>query len=75
MTRLSSYNYAMPRQVLVPCGLSPLQRQYYKATLEKNLDFFRLTGGKRLLNIIMQLRKVANHPYVVAWCMAERRSA
>lgn len=50
--------------MLVPCALSPLQRQYYKATLENNLELFKSTGHRPLMNVVMQLRKVANHPYL-----------
>ena len=41
----------------------PLQRKYYAALLQKDMD--AVTGGadrSRLLNIVMQLRKCCNHP-------------
>jgi SWI/SNF-related matrix-associated actin-dependent regulator of chromatin subfamily A member 5 len=40
-----------------------LQRKYYAALLQKDMD--AVTGGadrSRLLNIVMQLRKCCNHP-------------
>ena len=47
-------------------GLSPLQRQWYTKILMKDIDILNSTTGKldkiRLLNILMQLRKCANHP-------------
>ena len=42
---------------------APLQRKYYAALLQKDMD--AVTGGadrSRLLNIVMQLRKCCNHP-------------
>jgi SWI/SNF-related matrix-associated actin-dependent regulator of chromatin subfamily A member 5 len=42
-----------------------MQKQYYKALLQKDLEV--VNGGgerKRLLNIAMQLRKCCNHPYL-----------
>lgn len=53
-------------------GLSVMQKKYYKSILEKNLADFAVAGqgtqSKRcktaLLNIIMQLRKACNHPYL-----------
>ena len=44
-----------------PC----VQRKYYAALLQKDMD--AVTGGAergRLLNIVMQLRKCCNHPYL-----------
>lgn len=45
--------------------MSQMQKQYYKALLQKDLEV--VNGGgerKRLLNIAMQLRKCCNHPYL-----------
>lgn len=42
-----------------------MQKQYYRALLQKDLEV--VSGGgerKRLLNIAMQLRKCCNHPYL-----------
>lgn len=49
--------------------LSPLQKKLYKKLLEKDLDAVNGLNGKkesktRLLNIVMQLRKCCNHPYL-----------
>jgi SWI/SNF-related matrix-associated actin-dependent regulator of chromatin subfamily A protein 1 len=47
-------------------GLAPLQRQWYTKILMKDIDILNSASGKldkiRLLNILMQLRKCANHP-------------
>lgn len=49
-------------------GLSAIQRQVYTKLLLKDVDLLNTGGAKtdkvRLLNIIMQLRKVCNHPYL-----------
>jgi SNF2 family DNA or RNA helicase len=53
-------------EVIVPAKLSKLQKQWYRALLEKNYKFLK-AGGKQssaLNNILMQLRKCANHPYL-----------
>ena len=49
-------------------GLSAMQRQLYTKILLKDVDLLNTTSNKtervRLLNIIMQLRKCCNHPYL-----------
>ncbi|CAO1636771.1 unnamed protein product [Sympodiomycopsis kandeliae] len=50
-------------------GLTEMQRKWYKNILEKDIDAVNGAGGKkegktRLLNIVMQLRKCCNHPYL-----------
>ena len=50
--------------------MSSMQRQWYQKILEKDIDAINGVGvnkkeGKtRLLNIVMQLRKCCNHPYL-----------
>ncbi|XP_074636907.1 chromodomain-helicase-DNA-binding protein 1-like [Acropora palmata] len=54
-------------EVLLYTGMSDLQRKYYKAILMKDLDAFDSpvgTSKTRLLNILIQLRKCVNHPYL-----------
>lgn len=42
-----------------------MQKQYYRALLQKDLEVINAGGErKRLLNIAMQLRKCCNHPYL-----------
>ncbi|CAN7067800.1 unnamed protein product [Brassica rapa subsp. trilocularis] len=53
------------KETILKVGLSQMQKQYYKALLQKDLEV--VNGGgerKRLLNIAMQLRKCCNHPYL-----------
>ncbi|KAM7013293.1 chromodomain-helicase-DNA-binding protein 1-like [Tautogolabrus adspersus] len=47
-------------------GMSALQKKYYKAILMKDLEVFEnLQSNKnRLLNILMNLRKCVDHPYL-----------
>ena len=49
-------------------GLSGMQRQLYTKILMKDIDLLNTTSNKadrmRLLNILMQLRKCTNHPYL-----------
>ncbi|CAF4178329.1 unnamed protein product [Rotaria sordida] len=59
-------------------GLAPLQRQWYTKILMKDIDILNSASGKldkvRLLNILMQLRKCANHPYKLLIKLKEQDS-
>jgi len=54
------------KEVYVGCGMTKLQREWYTNALAKEAVVVNLgTGTKsRLLNVVMQLRKVCNHPYL-----------
>ena len=46
-------------------GLSKLQKKLYKNILTGNIDVVNGIGDKiKLLNVLMQLKKVCNHPYL-----------
>jgi SWI/SNF-related matrix-associated actin-dependent regulator of chromatin subfamily A member 5 len=47
-------------------GMSEMQRYYYQKLLERDIDAVNGVGASRtrLLNILMQLRKCTNHPYL-----------
>lgn len=48
-------------------GLTDMQQQWYTKVLKKDAHELNALGGPdrvRLLNILMQLRKVCNHPYL-----------
>lgn len=50
-------------------GMSEMQIKWYRNILTKDIDAVNNAGGKResktrLLNIVMQLRKCCNHPYL-----------
>ncbi|KAF7726733.1 hypothetical protein EC973_008507 [Apophysomyces ossiformis] len=59
------------KEVNIYVKMSNMQRQWYQKILEKDIDAINgaLGSGKRegktrLLNIVMQLRKCCNHPYL-----------
>lgn len=60
----------LPKQEMnVYITMSDMQRKWYQKLLEKDLDAVNGANGKkesktRLLNIVMQLRKCCNHPYL-----------
>lgn len=51
--------------LLLFCGMTQLQREQYKALLMKDTSAFSGSGSRTsLMNILMNLRKCANHPYL-----------
>ncbi|KAL0903158.1 hypothetical protein M5K25_027515 [Dendrobium thyrsiflorum] len=53
------------KETILKVGMSQMQKNYYRALLQKDLDVINAGGErKRLLNIAMQLRKCCNHPYL-----------
>lgn len=57
------------KEVNLYVGMSEMQVKWYKKILERDIDAVNGAGGKkesktRLLNIVMQLRKCCNHPYL-----------
>lgn len=58
------------KEINLYVGLTPMQRQWYQRILEKDIDAVNGAAGSkregktRLLNIVMQLRKCCNHPYL-----------
>jgi SWI/SNF-related matrix-associated actin-dependent regulator of chromatin subfamily A member 5 len=57
------------KEINLYIGMAPMQVTWYKRILEKDIDAVNGAGGKResktrLLNIVMQLRKCCNHPYL-----------
>lgn len=54
---------------MVPVELSSIQAEYYRAILTKNYQLLRNIGKgvpqQSMLNIVMQLRKICNHPYLI----------
>ncbi|CAO1619514.1 unnamed protein product [Sympodiomycopsis kandeliae] len=72
-------------EVLVPVSLTPLQKRVYKDVLEANvqdiqslIDAARMSKRQKksrvgnLLNILMQLRKVCQHPFMLVPALATR---
>ena len=54
------------REIKLLIGMSEMQRTWYASVLTKNLDVINAMGGQRsqMHNILMHLRKCANHPYL-----------
>ena len=55
------------REIYVTCGVAAKQREYYLKALTKEAMAVNGTGAgsaTALLNVVMQLRKAANHPYL-----------
>ncbi|XP_048129201.1 ISWI chromatin-remodeling complex ATPase CHR11 [Rhodamnia argentea] len=53
------------KETILKVGMSQMQKNYYRALLQKDLEVVNAGGErKRLLNIAMQLRKCCNHPYL-----------
>ncbi|EIE25592.1 hypothetical protein COCSUDRAFT_46779 [Coccomyxa subellipsoidea C-169] len=53
------------KETILKIGMSEMQKKFYAALLQKDID--AINGGadrSRLLNIVMQLRKCCNHPYL-----------
>lgn len=56
------------KEVKILVGLSKMQREWYKNVLLKNIEVINAHGIPNrvvLQNILMQLRKCANHPYLM----------
>ncbi|KAK5883339.1 hypothetical protein CesoFtcFv8_019677 [Champsocephalus esox] len=54
-------------ELIVRVELSPLQKKYYKFILTKNFEALNCKGGGNqvsLLNVVMDLKKCCNHPYL-----------
>lgn len=55
-------------ETIVEVELTPVQKQWYRAIYEKNTTFLTRGGNPRnvpnLMNVMMELRKCCNHPYL-----------
>ncbi|XP_034712879.1 chromodomain-helicase-DNA-binding protein 3 isoform X4 [Etheostoma cragini] len=60
-------NMPSKTELIVRVELSPMQKKYYKLILTKNFEALNSKGGGNqvsLLNIMMDLKKCCNHPYL-----------
>ena len=62
-------DFLVEKEINIYVGLTEMQRKWYRSVLEKDIDAVNgLTGKKegktRLMNMVMQLRKVTCHPYL-----------
>eukprot|EP00906_Rhabdomonas_costata_P016132 RCo023151 len=53
------------KEIYISCGLSGMQRDWYARVLAKDAQVVNQGGSmSRLKNVLMQLRKVCDHPYL-----------
>ncbi|XP_040202752.1 chromodomain-helicase-DNA-binding protein 3 isoform X4 [Rana temporaria] len=60
-------NMPAKTELIVRVDLSPIQKKYYKFILTRNFEALNSRGGGNqvsLLNIMMDLKKCCNHPYL-----------
>ncbi|MGH0120260.1 UNVERIFIED_CONTAM: hypothetical protein FKN15_060668 [Acipenser sinensis] len=60
-------NMPSKTELIVRVELSPMQKKYYKFILTRNFDALNTRGGGNqvsLLNVVMDLKKCCNHPYL-----------
>lgn len=54
------------KEMYIFVGMSELQRKLYKQVLSRNIECVNgYSDRSQLLNILMQLKKVCNHPYLI----------
>lgn len=64
---LFTQNMPSKSEFIVRVELSPMQKKYYKYILTRNFEALNPKGGGQsvsLLNIMMDLKKCCNHPYL-----------
>jgi len=58
-------NLPPKKETILKIGMTEMQRTFYKRILQKDIDIVNSGADRsRLLNIVMQLRKCCNHPYL-----------
>jgi chromodomain-helicase-DNA-binding protein 4 len=64
-------------EFIVRTNLAPQQKKFYKSILTRNFDALRAKSGAScsLLNVMMELKKVSNHPYLLAAAAEEAQIA
>ncbi|KAL3319911.1 choline dehydrogenase 6 [Cichlidogyrus casuarinus] len=62
-------NLAPKEETIIEVELTNIQKKYYRAIMERNFDFLAKgctsSNLPSLLNIMMELRKCCNHPYLI----------
>ena len=53
-------------ELIVRTGLTPMQKKFSKLVLTKNYEALKVKGGTNtsLNNVLMELKKICNHPYL-----------
>ncbi len=61
-------NMPSKSEFIVRTNLAPMQKKFYRNILTHNFEALKARSGAQtsLLNIMMELKKVANHPYLMA---------
>ncbi|XP_059098801.1 chromodomain-helicase-DNA-binding protein Mi-2 homolog isoform X2 [Tigriopus californicus] len=61
-------NMPSKSEFIVRTNLAPMQKKFYKNILTHNFEALRARSGAQtsLLNVMMELKKVANHPYLMS---------
>ncbi|CAJ0577901.1 unnamed protein product, partial [Mesorhabditis spiculigera] len=62
-------NMPSKSELIVRVELAPMQKKYYRAILTRNFEALSVRNGgsqMSLLNILMELKKCCNHPYLFA---------
>jgi len=58
-------NLPPKKETILKIGMTEMQKTFYKRILQKDIDIVNSGSDRaRLLNIVMQLRKCCNHPYL-----------
>ncbi|EEH54836.1 SNF2 super family [Micromonas pusilla CCMP1545] len=58
-------NLPPKKEMILKVAMSDMQKDYYKKALQKDIEVVNRGGDRsRLLNMVMQLRKCCNHPYL-----------
>jgi chromodomain-helicase-DNA-binding protein 7 len=56
-------------ETILEVSLTPIQKKFYKAIYERNTSFLykgtKPSNAPSLMNVMMELRKCCNHPYLV----------
>jgi len=61
-------------EFIIRVDLTPMQKKYYKWILTKNFEALNTKGGGQqmsLINVMMELKKCCNHPYLFGVCASE----
>ena len=68
LRRLKADHLVLPpkRECEVHVPLTPLQRKWYRAVLERNVAALGAANARGLVNVLAALRKCTNHPYLFA---------
>ncbi|XP_023635622.1 CHD3-type chromatin-remodeling factor CHR7 isoform X1 [Capsella rubella] len=53
------------KELILRVDLSSQQKHWYKAVLQRNYQILAKKGGGKISNVLMELRKVCSHPYLL----------